>query len=533
MAEPEYWSVEQRRSIGELLTLVPPDQQRQAQLILNQIENAAKSDEPTEKLESDLQYFLDQANIGMWDWDLATDHVTYSRSWCRQLGLDPKDVSQTFDEFQSRLYPGDRETTQKIVTEAIRTVSNEYEVQFRLKHSDGGWRWILSKGFVVGDSDGKPVAMKGIHIDITDTKRAMRSLCFSQVALDEGNSKIFWIDISGNLIYVNNLAADWLGVSRQVAEQMSVFDITAITAESWANQIAMMRDRKRATFEFMIKARGTSRPVEIHATLVSYEDEDVLVSFLIDISDRLQNEANREFQSKQLMHAARLTTMGEMSATLSHELAQPISAIGNYADSARHYLKKLDLEDSTLESIVTEIGAQSERTVHILRRVRQFTKYKELARQSCLLNDLVEDSLAMVQHDLANSHVKVECDFQATSASVDVDRIYIQQVIINLLQNARDAVVLIDEQSRLITVSTHIENNAAVLRIQDSGSGVVVGEEDKIFEMFYTTKPHGVGIGLAICRSIINSHNGTLTLEKSGHSGALFKMTLPLESNGS
>ena len=516
--------------LAELLELVPHDKQARAKEILSQVRGIRHSLEDSEAESSQLNYFLDRAKIGLWKWDMTINRVRYSKSWCRRIGMDPTKNSHSAEECQSRVYPGDREALEQLITEAVRTNSQNYEAQFRYKFEDGGWHWIVSKGFVVTDGEGNLVGMKGIHIDITETKEAMRTLQFSRIALDEANSKIFWIDQAGQFIYANLQAADWLGVSQEAAEQMSVFDNTELTPETWAERIRMLQQERKVTFECKVKARGKFRPVEIHATLVSYEDEDVLVGMLLDTTDRLAMEASRETQSKELLHVTRLTTMGEMSAKLSHELAQPISAIANFAAAARHYIQELKLEDTTLATVVDDLADQSERTAQVLRRVRQFTKHKELFQQSCELDEIVNDSLAMMRHDLADCSIEVACDFRSQAACVSVDRVQIQQVIINLLQNARDAMEDVKKQARRISISTEAVNQSVILRIQDTGIGIPRDDDEQLFEMFYTTKDNGAGIGLAICRSIVNSHNGTLTIANHADGGVVVTVELPLES---
>ncbi len=531
MDQVKHWTFNQSQLLVDLLELVRTDKQHQAQEILKQIENIGVSpNEPT----SHLSYLMDQARIGLWSWDMSSNRVSYSKSWRQQLGLDPTKDWHPAEECRSRVYPGDLEALDQSFNEAICKISQNYEANFRFKYNDGRWHWLVSKGFVVTDTNGNAVGMRGIHIDVTETKEAMRTLRFSRIALDEANSKIFWIDMSGSFLYVNLQAADWLGVSQETAQQMSVFDIAEHTPETWAERIRMMREKRKSTFEFKIKARGTYRPVEIHATLVSYEDEDVLVSILLDTSDRLAMEASRETQSKELMHVTRLTTMGEMSAKLSHELAQPISAIANFAAAAKHYIQELDLEDTALANIVDDIAEQSERTAQILRRVRQFTKHKALEQQSCELDEIVRDSLAMMRHDLAGCCIEVSCDFQSQSAHVSVDRVQIQQVIINHLQNARDAMEEVEKQARCISIATEVVDQLAIIRIQDTGVGLPENtEEDQLFEMFYTTKDKGAGIGLAICRSIIKSHDGSLAIANHVDGGVIVTIALPLNSSTS
>ena len=530
MCESDYWSFEQQRLLADLVELVSPDQQPHAVKILRQVEEIGSSGRSSDDLASELNFFLRQADVGIWQWDVASNQIMLSESWCQRLGLDPEKNSHSLDDWKACLYPGDYVCIEEAMTKAVGTEPSIYEIQHRMRHVDGRWRWLLSKGVVVTDANGKPVGLKGIYIDITEAKEAMRSLRFSQIALDEANSKIFWIDPSGRFIYVNNQAVEWLGVSREAAEQMTVFDHTEFTEETWAEYVEMMRTNRTATFECMVHSHDTNRPVEVHATLVSYEGEEVLVSVLMDISDRLASEADRESQSKNLMHVARLTTMGEMSATLSHELAQPISAIGNYANSALHLLQNPNLDNSSLKTILSEIVEQSERTVQILRHVRKFTKHKELSKQHCILDEIVTDSLAMMRHDLANNSVEVSSNLNSGSVNVFVDRVHLQQVIINLLQNARDAMEDMAKEARRIQVSTDIEDKTVVLSIHDSGTGIPDGEDEKLFRMFYTTKSNGAGIGLAICRSIVDSHDGELVGRNNDTGGAIFSVRLPIAS---
>jgi PAS domain S-box-containing protein len=253
------------------------------------------------------------------------------------------------------------------------------------------------------------------------------------------------------------------------------------------------------------------------------------VAFILDLTERKQAaEALRTLQVD-LAHANRLATMGQLVASIAHEVNQPIGAAHNNANAALHFLAATppDLTETkeALECVVSDTYRASE----IIEGIRDQIKKAPPRNEAFPLNNAIEEVVALVRGELSKSRVMVRTQLANALPSVRGDRVQIQQVILNLLVNAIEAMIGIDEDAREIVISS--EANAVeglCVSVSDSGPGIASEHINLVFESFYTTKAGGVGIGLSICRSIVEAHGGRLWAESNQPQGAIFKFTLPL-----
>jgi two-component system sensor kinase FixL len=256
--------------------------------------------------------------------------------------------------------------------------------------------------------------------------------------------------------------------------------------------------------------------------------------FDVDVTDRKRAEDELAVRQAELLHAARLSSVGQMVAALSHEVAQPLSAVGNFAAAAGLVL---DGPPSTaqwekLREYNQEILRQNERCGAILQRLRDFTRRSAVRRVPCDLNHLLNESVDLIAHELRRSEVRISWQLAELLPSVLVDRIQLQQVVVNLLTNARDAVRDQPPERRAITIRSAADGSVAdgpavQFEVADRGSGLPEGVAQRLFEPFVTTKERGMGIGLSICRTIIRDHGGSIEAAAHPEGGAIFRVRLP------
>jgi len=260
----------------------------------------------------------------------------------------------------------------------------------------------------------------------------------------------------------------------------------------------------------------------------------------IEDLNRTQHELHKA--QAELAHMTRLTTMGELTASIAHEVNQPLTAVVNNANAC------LDLLDPTpkrpgeggpdgtsnLEEVreaLGEIRDDAERASAVVVRVRQLAKRAPVEKSVLYLKDVVNDVLALARYELAARRVTIRSDLPQDLPSVSGDRVQLQQVLLNLVMNGMDAMNSVEEQNRiLLVVGKHDETAgtpAVLLCVQDAGTGFKPEELGRLFEPFYTTKPHGMGMGLAISRSIIEAHGGRLWAAPNQGPGATFSLSLP------
>jgi two-component system, LuxR family, sensor kinase FixL len=248
----------------------------------------------------------------------------------------------------------------------------------------------------------------------------------------------------------------------------------------------------------------------------------------LDITHRKQADLEAETHRNEVAHLLRVASLGELSSALAHELNQPLTAIMSNAQAAKIFLGRDDCDLKELGSILDDIVTDDKRASEVIGRLRSLLKRGEFQPQPLDANDLIQEVLKLLNHDLTAREVRVVTQFAAGLPAVRGDRVQIQQVLINLILNAGDAMSQPAKSSRTLTLkSSRVEGDAIEISVADTGRGIPPGEEEKIFEPYHTTKPHGLGLGLSLSRSIVSAHGGRLWAENQTAGGAVFHFTIP------
>ncbi len=275
---------------------------------------------------------------------------------------------------------------------------------------------------------------------------------------------------------------------------------------------------------------GTSFPVEYSSTPLRDEKGRIVGSVVVfrDIGERRRAEEEARRHRAELAHVARLSTMGEMASGMAHELNQPLTAIATNADACIRLLESNpDARDRIIDALET-IGAQARRAGGIIQQLRQFVRKEEPETTEVDLNQLVDEVLLLVRPELERHGVTVEKRLAADLAPVRAQRIQIDQVLLNLILNAIEAMAECGEcERRLILRTANAGGNAVVVCVEDTGPGLSPEVRDSLFDPFVTSKPQGMGLGLSISRGIIAAHGGQLYYDEGGR-GARFRFTLPV-----
>jgi len=247
-----------------------------------------------------------------------------------------------------------------------------------------------------------------------------------------------------------------------------------------------------------------------------------------DITEHRRNEEKLKLQEAELAHISRLTTMGEMVAGIAHEITQPLQAIGSYAGACSSMLDTAEFKGvESLREWSQKIAELSSRGGDIIWRLRRFARKADSDRVQFDLNALVRESLEMVHFESDQHAIDLEMDLQCPEMIV-ADRVQIQQVLINLLRNAIEATKQ-QPAPRSIVVRTVRDKQEAIISVEDNGPGVTLEAAAKLFQPFHTTKPHGMGIGLPISRSIVEAHQGRIWNEPCQPRGVAFRFSLPIQ----
>jgi C4-dicarboxylate-specific signal transduction histidine kinase len=248
-------------------------------------------------------------------------------------------------------------------------------------------------------------------------------------------------------------------------------------------------------------------------------------------AERMRAESALQKAQAELAHMTRLTTMGELTASIAHEVNQPLTAVLNNANACLDLLPNGAPNLEEVREALTEIIDDADRASDVIARVRQLAKRAPIEKSSVDLKIIVNDVLTLARSESAARGITIRTDLSADMPLVSGDRVQLQQVLLNLVVNGMDAMDTTEESRRVLIISGRRETRdgsaEALLSVQDSGIGFKPEQMDRLFEAFYTTKPHGMGMGLAISRSIIEAHAGRLWAETNHGSGATFLISLP------
>jgi signal transduction histidine kinase len=234
-------------------------------------------------------------------------------------------------------------------------------------------------------------------------------------------------------------------------------------------------------------------------------------------------------QRVQLTHLARVSMLGELSGSIVHEISQPLTASLTNAQAAQLLLTQSGLDLEEVREIVRDIVADDQRAVEVIQRLRQLLKRGEVHFQPLSANEIVEDVLKLLRSELIDRGVTVHSELTSSLPILQGDRVGLQQVLINLVTNACDAMADMPPAARAVTIRTGLDGNDFVsISVCDAGPGIAEGKLEQVFEPFFTSKVNGVGLGLSVCRRIINAHGGKLWAEHNSGRGATFRLLLPV-----
>ena len=387
------------------------------------------------------------------------------------------------------------------------------------------------------DASGRQAGwMASIH-DITEQRRARAEL--------ETSHQRFMTVLDGldAAVYVADLEADEILFANKAFK--SIYGYDTVGRNCWQVTSACHPDPAR----FMVEARKLAphqTPLELHDAelqnglngrwyqlrerAIQWVDGRVVrMEIATDITDRMNMEELNSQQLERLQQTSRLITMGEMASSLAHELNQPLSAIANYNMGCVNRLQANDYRPEELLAAMQKASAQAERAGKIIRRVRDFVKKSEPHRGAVGIADVIEEVIGFAEIEARKAGVHISVSFPPDLPAAYGDKIMIEQVVLNLVKNGIEAMHDTARGERELAISARANGKDFIeVKVADRGHGVLVDQTEKLFAPFYTTKPEGMGMGLNICRSIVEFHHGRLWATANSGGGTVFSFTLPL-----
>jgi PAS domain S-box-containing protein len=469
------------------------------------------------------------ARLSMWNWDFRRE-----RFWASGIGqamLDGEAATEQPELFGD-VHPDDRVRVQRALEAAHE--NDNYYCEFRLRPVAGlSSHWMVARGRIERGSDGAPLRMYGVLADISERKQGEERF---QVAVEASPTAMMMIDAAGLITLVNRKAEEVFGYERDALLGLGIERLVPLP---FAANHRQLRERflGAPTARIMGAARelhalrhdGSEFPVEILLTPIRLGDELLTLASVTDISERKRLERESAVHRDELAHLSRVALLSELSGSLAHELNQPLTAILSNAQAALRFMKQEPPNLAEVSKILALIVDSDKRAGEVIRRLGAMLRKEPANHQLLDLDEVIRDVLRIVRSDLLNRNTRTTLDLDGHLPTVMGDHVQLQQVLMNLLMNGCDAMKDLDVGKRVLVVSTRqLSGNAVRVTVQDCGHGIPAGELERIFEPFVTTKQTGLGLGLAVCSTIIRSHQGRLIGENLPSGGASFSFELPI-----
>jgi PAS domain S-box-containing protein len=496
-----------------------------------------QAEEALRESEARLSLAADSAGAILWSMEIPTSRIWTTEKVEESLGLAGSE-GLNFETFLNRVHSEDRERVRRAVLQAVRT-RQEYRAEYRIVRPDGGLRWTTSRGRVSFDASGQPDRLMGVSIDITERKRGEEAVRTSEEKFRQFFSFVpdycYIVSPDGTILDVNNCALSALGYERR--ELVGKPLATIYAPESLAKMKELFATWKKEgeikNEEMVIRCKdGEKRVVLLNVGAVRGEDGTILYSASVqtDITERKRVEVEAFRVRRELLQLERLSRMGELSASLAHELNQPLTSILSNARAALRFIESDRLDIGELKEILQDIANDDKRAGDIIRSLRSMVRPEEGERERILINDVLQDVISLFHSEAIIRNINVENDFADPLPPVNANKVQIQQVVINLMMNAADSMLDVSKNRRIVIQTQTADDGGALVAVRDFGLGIEAAELDKIFEPFFTTKRSGLGMGLSLSRSIIEAHGGHIWVENNLDKGATFYFDLPAAS---
>jgi two-component system sensor kinase FixL len=389
----------------------------------------------------------------------------------------------------------------------------------------------------VYDSKGRLRGASKVARDITESKRAAIALAEREAhlrsVLETVPDAMVVIDRDGIMQSFSAAAVRLFGYSPEevIGRNVSLLMPEPYRAQhdGYMHRYAHTGERRVIGTGRVVVARrkdGTTFPMELSVGEMTSGERRFFTGFIRDLTERQQSQQRLQELQAELIHMSRFTALGEMASTLAHELNQPLTAVASYLKGAGRLLDAGESSGVALARDAIERAAQQAlRAGQIIRRLRDFVARGESDRQAENLAKLIEEACALALVGARQSGVQVSVEFDSTSTHVLADKIQVQQVLLNLVRNALEAMQEVDR--RVLTLSTQqLDDDTVRIDVADSGPGIAPEIADQLFQPFITTKQSGMGVGLSISRTIIEAHGGRIWVDRNPEGGVIFHVTL-------
>jgi PAS domain S-box-containing protein len=480
------------------------------------------------------------SHTASWAWNVSTGEIFWSQELFRIYGLDPERIKPGYPSVLEYIHPHDRSRAQRIFEEAVRE-KRGYELAYRVTRPDGASRYVNNIAHPVFDKVGTLIEYVGTTIDNTQRIRAEEKIRRSEGHLAEAQrvgqiGSWIWNVATGECLWsrehfrIFGLDPEAFTPTKENTQRFIHREDLPFVEETLKRAV---REKNEFELEYRIIRpdgsiryhRGIGRPLE------RGNGELEFIGMVVDVTDRKQAEKALQEIQTELAHVSRMTAMGEMAASIAHEINQPLGAIVNNGNFSLQLVGKPGVEKKQREAL-RDIVSDASRASDIISRVRALTKRCSPEPSELNVRELIGEALTLAKHSLDEHGITIKTKLPKDALTVHADRVQLQQVLLNLVVNAIEAMTGVPREKRILAIGAgrdKLDRKPAVfVAIVDKGVGFAPKTADRMFDAFYTTKPGGMGMGLRISRSIIQGYGGQLSARRNKNGGATFSFVLPV-----
>jgi PAS domain S-box-containing protein len=510
------------------------------------VASTARSPEFGNSSSPELQLIYDTAPIGLAFLTCDCRYLLVNRRLTEICGIS---VADHIGRSVRETVPQVADQVEQIVQTILRTGEPIIGIEINGQRPDNAERFWNTYWHPLKDSEGLVVGINVVAEEITERKRAQAALVANEerlreladtlahrVAVQARERDRIW-SVSQDLLAVADTRGEIMRVNPAWTSTLgwSEHDLVGKTAEwlihpddrerSRSELETLAKGQKTTRFENRLRhRRGTYCWLSWRAVL----DQDVIFAVARDVTELKNAEEQLQRSHRELARVSRQTTMGVMTASIAHEVSQPLAAIVTNASAGLRWLEGPEPDASEARAALTRIVSEGHRASEVIASIRAMFGKSGGERSLVDIDDLISEVLSLVREELASHQVTVQSEKTDGLPKVMAERVQLQQVLINLITNAVDAMNSVNGQEKLLKVKSGFHGPGQIrISVEDSGMGIASADMAHIFDTFFTTKPHGMGMGLSICRSIIESHGGRLWAAARSPHGAVFYVQLP------
>jgi hypothetical protein len=508
-------------------------------------EREARLVEQTKALRSSEGYLAEAQRLshtGTWVLNPTTMQYLYWSDESYQIwAFDPLQGFPSRDALWQRIHPDDRERVWEKVQEALRQ-KRDYSGEFRIVLPDGTVKYLAATSRHLFSTNGELVEVIGTNVDVTERKRVEEALRESEArarsALDGIAGLIVVLAPNGEVETANRPLFEYFGRSLEELKNWGTSD--AVHPEDLPHFTELFKKAIASGNPYHIDQRlrrldGEYRWFDARGVPIRDDSGRIARWYVLatDIEDRTRALAQLEQMQLDLAHMNRVSMMGELAASLSHEITQPIASARNNARAAQNFLDMQPPDLSEIREALNCVVSDTDRAGDIVDRIRDHIKKTPPRKEHFDLNEAINEVIVLGRSAVIKNGISVQTRLSEGLSPIHCDRVQLQQVVLNLILNAAEAMGSVEGASRDLLISTKQHHAGVLVAVRDSGPGIDPTNLERVFEAFYTTKPSGTGMGLSICRSIIDAHGGRLWAEANEPCGTIFQFTLPAVQVGS